>query len=168
MTFATLNMVVIKWTELCRRSRRFLWFLVKKSAAAAAVRYREVEKEVFQNDLCHPYSCCVVLNYLDAAFPKSRLDFLSPSFSSRFFHKCRQKIYLQFVFLIAGVFRDQPCSAQQTDYDMQVYAVAVLKQVLISHMGIGTGPGMVYGQALEFFFLKGSLQRTWQETRLNF
>lgn len=28
-------------------------------------------------------------------------------------------------------------------------------------------PGMVYGQVLEFFFLQGSLQRTWQETRLN-
>lgn len=71
---------------LYRRSRRFLWFLVKKSPAAAAVRYREVEKDVFRNDLCHPYSCCVVLNYLDAVFPEYRLDFprhrFHPDFST--------------------------------------------------------------------------------------
>ena len=35
-------------------------------------------------------------------------------------------------------------------------------------MGIGAEPGMVYGQVLEFFFPKGSLQRAWQETGLNF
>lgn len=64
--------------------RHFLWFLVKKSPAVAAVRYREVEKEVFRNDLCHPYSCCVVLNYLDAAFPKNRLDFLRHRFHTDF------------------------------------------------------------------------------------
>lgn len=59
--------------------------------AAAVVRYWEVEKEVFQDDLCHPYSCCVVLNYLDAAFPKPRLNFPRHRFHPDFFPQMQAK-----------------------------------------------------------------------------
>lgn len=57
---------------------------MQKSEAATEVQRGGVEKEVFQNDLCHPYSCHVVLNYLDAAFPKTGLDFLRHRFHADF------------------------------------------------------------------------------------
>lgn len=152
------------WTERGTGSRCFLWLLVKKSAAA--VRRGEVEKGVSERSMSSLQLLrCLELHW--CSVPTNRLDFPHHQFHPDFFHKCRQKIYLQFVFLIADFFLEVPRRVQETHYCRWMCVVVVWrhlfwKQVFISQMGIGTGPGMVYGQAPEFFFLRGSLQRTRQ------
>ena len=93
--------------------RRFLWFLVKKSPAAAVVRYREVEKRGISKRSMSSLQlpCCLELPWCSVS--KDQIGFPSPSFSSRFFHKWRQKLYLQFVLLIADFFHDNPLRVQE-------------------------------------------------------
>lgn len=63
-----------------------------------------------------------------------------------------------------------PRRVQETDYSVQVgqFEAASFETRINFTYGHWYRPGMVYGQVLEFFFLHGSLQRTWQEVRLNF
>lgn len=62
-----------------------------------------------------------------------------------------------------------PRKVQETDYSTQEgrFEAASFETRINFTYGHWYRPGMVYGQVLEFFFLQGSLQRTWQETRLN-
>lgn len=62
-----------------------------------------------------------------------------------------------------------PSKVQETDYSMQVeeFEAASFETRINFTCGHWYRPGMVYGQVLEFFFLQGSLQRTWQEAKLN-
>lgn len=159
-------MVVIMWAERGTRSRRFLWLLVKKSPAAAAVPYREVEKGVFQNDLCHPYSCRVVLSYIDAAFQRTDWVSLTINFIQIFSTNAGKRFIYNLSFWLQISF--SRCLAefrrQITTHECKWWSFEGIRfgNRFISQTGIGTGPGMVYGRALEFFFLPGSLQRTWQ------
>lgn len=101
-----------------------------------------------------------------------RTDWVSLAniFIQTFLHKCRCKIYLQFVFNVADFILTMPCKVQETDYSRQVrqFEAASFETGINFTYGHWYRPGMVYGQVLEFFFLQGSLQRTWQEARLNF
>lgn len=54
--------------------------------------------------------CCLELPWCSVS--KGQIGFPSLSFLSRFFHKCRQKIYLQLVFLIADFFHGEPYRVQ--------------------------------------------------------
>lgn len=62
-----------------------------------------------------------------------------------------------------------PRKVQETDYSTQAgqSEAASFETRINFTYGHWYRPGMVYGQVLEFFFLHGSLQRTWQEMRLN-
>lgn len=78
-------------------------------------------------------------------------------------------MYLKFVFYVAGSVLTMPCKVQKTNYSMQVgqFEACSFKTHINFTYGHWYKPGMVYGQVLEFFFLQGSLQRTWQEVQLN-
>lgn len=100
---------------------------------------------------------------------KEQIGFPWPLFSSRYFSTNADKIYWQFVFYVADFILTVPRKVQETDYSAQAgqFEAASFETRINFTYGHWYRPGMVYGQVLEFFFLQGSLQRTWQEMRLN-
>ncbi|KAF0040000.1 hypothetical protein F2P81_008235 [Scophthalmus maximus] len=97
----------------------FFGFLVKKSPAATAVRYQEVEKRgiskrsmsSLQLLRCLELHRCGVFQRAD--WMSFAIVFIQIFFSP---HKCRRKIYLQVVFPIADLFHGESYGVQEADY----------------------------------------------------
>lgn len=144
------------WIWSDRSEPKLSLMTCKEISSSHSVVISRSGKGVFWNDLCHPYSCRYVLNYLDAAFPKNRLGFPGQYFYPDIFSQMQTRfIYnLSFTWLISFSPYRAKFRRQITACKWGSLKLLVSKHVLISQMGTGTGLAWFMGKCWSFSFYK--------------